>query len=130
MYYSIDVSRKPFLPDQVSGNVITIRLTSGERQKLDTLVTIANRMLRASGLPEAVSASALVRTLIDRAAAEAGLNQDSTDPAAMPWSAPIDLQTSHVSPKGTTGSSRIRTRYERIMDSFEQESKSKGKGDE
>jgi len=119
------VSRKPFLPNQVSGNVITIRLTSGERQKLDTLVTIANRMMRTKGLPEAVSASALIRSLIDRAAEEAGLNANNIESAAMPWSAPIDLQTSLVSPKGTTGSARIRTRYERIMDSFELEAESK-----
>ena len=105
---------------------MTIRLTPGERHKLDSLVKIANRMLRANGLPEAVSASALVRSLIDRAAAEAGLNQDSAESAAMPWSAPIDLQTSLVSPKGTKGLSRIRTRYERILDSFEQETESKG----
>ncbi len=116
--------RKPRSPEQVSSSLVAVRLTEKEKARLDSLVDAANRMLRFNGLPEAVSASSLLRSLIDRAAAEAGLiSQDTVSPAKA-WTKPIDLQVSRVSPKGTTALALPPTRFERILASFEQEAES------
>lgn len=107
--------RTPRSPDAVSARVITVRLTPAEKSRLDALVVTANAMLRKSGLPEAVCASSLIRSLIDRAHAEAEQSISGIASTAMAWSTPIELQAGRVSVKGTTGQVIAPTRFERIL---------------
>jgi hypothetical protein len=91
--------RHPRNPSTVAASLVTIRLTPEEKQVLSDLVTQANLKMRKAGLPEVVCQGSFIRSLLERAGAEAGLITRGPDPLK-PWAKSMRIQPARVSPKG------------------------------
>ena len=106
------MARPPKQTSEVASIQIAFRLTPGEKATLDSLVVCANKTMQLQGLPPVISAASLVRTLIQRAAQEAGLLPDG---GQKPWEVSVTLQPSRKRPKGFTEPMPAPTCFSKIL---------------